>query len=64
MLKTININNQELQILYNNKFDNANESDAFLAIYKNQYKVVKIFKNQSVIDNKVKKIRLYRKNWF
>lgn len=60
MLKKIKIDDKELEILYNWKFDNSIESDTYLAKYQNKYKVIKIFKEQSVIDNKIKKILLLK----
>lgn len=60
MLEKIKIDDKELEILYNWKFNESEEADVYLAKYKNKYKVVKIFKNQSVIDNKIKKILLLK----
>jgi len=60
MLEKININDKELEILYNWKFNESKEANVYLAKYKNKYKVIKIFKKQSVIDNKIKKILLLK----
>ena len=60
MLKKIKINDKELEIIYNWKFDESKEANVYLAKYKNKYKVIKIFKEQSVVDNKIKKILLLK----
>ena len=60
MLKNIDINNDKLKISYTNKFDETAESNSYLALYKNETKVVKIFKNKDDIENKVKKIILLK----
>lgn len=60
MLKKIKINDSELEILYNWKFNESKEANVYLAKYKNKYKIIKIFKKQSVIDNKIKKILLLK----
>lgn len=60
MLKKIKIDDKELEILYNWKFDDSKESDSYLAKYNGKTKVVKIFKKKEVIDNKIKKIILLK----
>lgn len=60
MLKKIKIDDKELEILYNWKFEESKEANVYLAKYENKYKVIKIFKEQSVIDNKIKKILLLK----
>lgn len=60
MLKKIKIDDKELEIFTNWKFDDSKESDAYLAKYKGTYKVIKLFKKQEVIDNKIKKIILLK----
>ena len=60
MLKKIKINDKELEIIYNWKFDESKEANVYLAKYKNKCKIIKIFKEQSVIDNKIKKIILLK----
>lgn len=60
MLEKIKIDDKELEILYNWKFDESKEANVYLAKYKNKYKVIKIFKNHYVIDNKIKKIILLK----
>lgn len=60
MLKKIKIDDKELEIFYNRKFDNSRESNTYFAKYKGNCKVIKLFKSQDVIDNKIKKIILLK----
>ncbi len=60
MLKKIKIDDKELEIFFNRKFDNSTESNTYLAKYQEKYKVIKIFKQQEVINNKIKKIILLK----
>ena len=60
MLKKININNKDLEILYNIKFKNSQESNTYFALYKNENKVIKLFKEDTNMENKIKKIILLK----
>lgn len=60
MLNKIKIDNKEIEILYNYKFNESKEANVYLATYKNKYKIIKIFKEKEVIDNKIKKIILLK----
>jgi len=60
MLNTIDINNPNLKIYYAKQFKDACESNAYLANYKDNYKVVKIFLNENSIKNKINKMNLLK----
>ena len=60
MLDKIKIDNKEIEILYNHKFNESNDANVYLATYKDKYKIIKIFKEKEVIDNKIKKIILLK----
>lgn len=60
MLEKININNKYLEVFVNKRFASTKEADTYLAKYKNEFKVVKIFNDKSIIDNKIKKILLLK----
>lgn len=61
MLPEIKINNEDLNIIYDIKFPNSSECDAYYCTYKNQPKVIKIFKDNNIIEEKTKKIKLLKK---
>ena len=60
MLQEIRISDNDLNIIYDIKFPKSSECDAYYCIYKNQPKVIKLFKDNSIIDNKIKKIKLLK----
>ena len=54
-MKEISINDNNLDIRYDQKFEESNEADVYYGYYNGKPIVFKKFKNYSVIDNKVKK---------
>ena len=59
-MKEISINDNNLDIRYDQKFEESNEADVYYGYYNGKPIVFKKFKNYSVIDNKVKKIRILK----
>lgn len=59
-MKEISINDNNLDIRYDQKFDESNEADVYYGYYKGKPIVFKKFKNDRVINNKIKKIILLK----
>jgi len=60
MLEKININNQDLNVFYNKKYKHSSESNTYFALYKNNEKIIKLFKEEENIENKINKIKLLK----
>ena len=59
-MKEISINDNNLDIRYDQKFEESNEADVYYGYYNGKPIVFKKFKKSSVINNKVKKINLLK----
>lgn len=60
-MKEISINDNNLDIRYNQKFEESNEADVYYGYYEGKPIVFKKFKNNKDINNKVKKIKILKK---
>lgn len=58
MLEVINLSNKELEKIKKNKLGDGSESDTYIYEVNGEKKVIKIFKNSSCTENKIKKIKL------
>ena len=56
MIKEFDISNKKLKDIKENKLSDGSESDTYLYEINGQQKVIKIFKNDFCIENKIKKI--------
>lgn len=59
-MKEISINDNNLDIRYNQKFEESNEADVYYGYYQGKPIVFKKFQNYRVIDNKIKKMKILK----
>ena len=60
MIQSINVSNEDLKNITNNIFSEGNESKTYTFEIDGEIKIIKIFKNNTNLPNKIKKINLIK----